>query len=110
MAGVTVAVRVATLPKMVGFTEEVRAKVGVGPPMVNERGADALDPKLASPLYAATIECGPKLSTLVLMTATPLTGTWMPRTVVPSKKVMRPAAEGTPPGDASVAVSVTFCP
>jgi hypothetical protein len=61
---------------------------------------------LASPEYAAVIECEPMLSDEVVSDATPELRATVPSTVTPSLKVTLPVGEAP----VTVAVNVTVCP
>ena len=88
----TVAMKVTDLPKIEGFTDETRVTV-VGPLVtVCETVFEVLALKVASPLYAAVVECVPILRLPVMKAALLLLTGTLPRMVAPSEKVIVPDA------------------
>jgi hypothetical protein len=83
--GVTDAVKVTDCPIVEGFAEEVTTTLEPTWLTVWTNAGDVLAALLASPLYAAVIECVPTLNDVAGSAACPpLSGTGAPRFAVPS--------------------------
>lgn len=103
----TVAVNVTDVPNDDGFSEEMTV-VLVGIPLTTWFSAvDVLGSKVASPWYAAVIECVPETSAEVESEAWPAFNVPLPIEVAPSKKTTVPVGVPVP---LTVAVKVTDCP
>jgi hypothetical protein len=103
----TVAVNVTDAPNDDGFSEEVTL-VLVGIPLTTWLSAvEVLGSKVASPWYAAVIECVPETNAEVEREACPAFSVPLPMDVAPSKKITVPVGDPVP---VTVAVKVTGCP
>lgn len=105
---VTVAVSVIEAPKDDGLSDEATVVV-VGMPLTTWlRIVDVLGSKVASPWYAAVMECVAATSADVEIEAWPAFKVPLPIEVAPSKKITVPL--GVPDVLVTVAVNVTVCP
>ena len=106
MFGVTVAVRVTTVPTGTGFFEELTTTLVAVCVIVSVIAGEVLVRKFTSPVYVAVMVCAPTASVLLANVACPAETEPVPRTAVPSLNCTDPvAAEGV-----TVAVKVTFVP
>lgn len=104
----TVAVNVTGFPNTAGFCEVATDMVVAFPLTIWLSAVDVLGSKVASPWYAAVIECVPTTSAAVEMEALPAASRVpLPMEEVPSKKTTVPV--GVPPAPVTVAVNVTDC-
>ena len=105
----TVAVNVTGFPNTAGFCDEATDMLVAIPLTTWLSTLDVLGSKVASPWYAAAIECVPTTSDAVEIEALPAASRVpLPMEVVPSKKSTVPV--GVPPVPVTVAVKVTDCP
>lgn len=105
----TVAVNVTGFPNTAGFCDEATDMVVEIPLTIWLSTVDVLGSKVASPWYAAVIECVPTTSDAVEIEALPRASRVPPpMEVAPSKKSTVPV--GVPPVPVTVAVNVTDCP
>ena len=105
--GVTAAVNVTAWPAIEELTEELTVTPAVTLLTVCAKAAEVLALELASPLYAAVMECVPTAGLVLVKRAEPaLTGTGLPKGVEPSENWTVPVTEA----GVIFAVKVTACP
>jgi hypothetical protein len=109
VAGFTVAVKVTAWPDFDGFTEDTTEVVEAAWFTPCDRTGEVLRAKLASPLYTATMECGPTVSFVVVNAALPALSVPVPSVAAPFLNVTVPVGVPEPAG-VTVAVKVTLWP